>query len=88
MPLRLFHCGSFRTVPILVLVAYILLSYFYQKSSSKLAPFYPSKPLMTTKTAQLGGTASHVTVGKIGVSPPFLVSSPLPIPVVDTPPVI
>lgn len=64
----------FTTVPILALTAYLLRSHLHQKSSSK--PIYSSKPVMITKTAQLGGTASNVAVGKIGVSALFLFSYP------------
>jgi hypothetical protein len=38
------------------------------KSKSRRVPAFPPKPVMSTKTAQLGGTASDVTVGKVGVS--------------------
>jgi hypothetical protein len=38
------------------------------KKKSRPVSVFPSKPVMSTKTAQLGGTASDVTVGKIGVS--------------------
>lgn len=38
------------------------------KRKSGPVPVFPNKPVMSTKTAQLGGTASEVTVGKIGVS--------------------
>jgi hypothetical protein len=74
MPPKLFR-RLFTTVPIFVLATNLLHSHFYQKSSSKVAPGYSSKPVMTTKIAQLGGTASTVAVGKIGVSAPFIVSN-------------
>ncbi|KAH9994619.1 aldo/keto reductase [Russula vinacea] len=38
---------------------------FYQKKSRPVPPS-PHKPVMSTKTTQLGGTASEVTVGKVG----------------------
>jgi len=44
-----------------------LLQSLYQKKSR---PLSPTKRVMSTKTAQLGGTASEVTVGKVGVSGP------------------
>ena len=38
------------------------------KRKSRPVPVPPHKPVMSTKTTQLGGTASDVTVGKVGVS--------------------
>ena len=53
------------------------------KRKSRPVPVFPPKPVMSTKTAQLGGTASDVTVGKIGVS---VSSLDPPHPDIDLPP--
>jgi hypothetical protein len=41
---------------------------FKRKSRPIPVSVFPPKPVMSSKTAQLGGTASDVTVGKVGVS--------------------
>src|SRR6266403_1107100 len=51
----------------------LLQSLFTRKSRP--IPVCSPKPVMSTKTAQLGGTASDVTVGKVGVSVPPLIHS-------------
>jgi hypothetical protein len=53
------------------------------KRKSRTIPVFPYKPVMSTKTAQLGGTASEVTVGKVGVS---VISLDLPHPDIDRSP--
>jgi hypothetical protein len=58
--------GWLTTVPIIALAVSLLHSHLLQRP--KVVPVHPSKPVMSTKTAQLGGTASNVTIGKIGVS--------------------
>lgn len=63
----------FTAVPILTFATSLINYHFQQKL--KLAPVYPSKQVMSAKTTQLGGTASDVTVGKIGVSVPALILS-------------
>jgi hypothetical protein len=45
-----------------------LLHSLHKKKSRPVPAVFPPKPIMSTKIAQLGGTASDVTVGKIGVS--------------------
>ncbi len=43
------------------------------KRKSRPVPVSSPKPVMSTNTAHLGGTASEVTVGKVGVSVPPLI---------------
>jgi hypothetical protein len=62
-----------------------LLHSLHKKKSRPVPVVFPPKPIMSTKIAQLGGTASDVTVGKIGVSVSPLIH---PHPDIDLPPYI